>query len=276
MGDWPLIDGQRAEMAGADATASAGTLVTAGGANTKGSWVQLVASTANDANAVMVNTRKGSAAADFLVDIGIGGSGSEAVIIPNLRADVGTGNLFRSSPSIWPVGIPRGTRVAARCQSTTAAATLRAQAMLLAGSFISPSPLARVTDYGTNTADSGAVSVDPGAVSNTKGAYSQITASTTFPTKAVMIGIGNQADTSRAAYNWLLDIAIGAAASEVVIIPDVHVESSTQGDEMCPVWIGPIPLSLPAGTRIAARAAVDTNAADAADRLFDVTVYGID
>lgn len=275
MGDWALYDGQGCETAGVASGSSTGATVTAAAsANTKGAWTELTAATARDVTALLTNTRKAAATIDLLVDIGIGAAGSEQVLIPNLKADGGGGSLHRDGPTLWPVSIPRGTRIAARCQATTASSTVRVQCLLFASSWLGAPGLSRVTDYGTNTADSGGVSIDPGGTAHTKGAWAQLTAATTNPVRAIVVGIGNQANASRTAADWLLDIGIGSAGSEQVIVADMHAEASTVDDQMIPAIFGPIPVNLPAGTRLAARA--QCSITDGTDRLFDVIVYGID
>lgn len=276
MADWPLQDGQGTETAGVVAAASTGVVVASSASiNTKGTWVELTAATARHGIGILVNLRRGhTAVADFLVDIGIGAAAAEIVIVPNLKADSGTNTLTRSAPLWIPIGIPAGTRISARCQSTISAAASRVQVTVVYGSMLTAPPLTRVTDYGTNTADSGAVSVDPGGSINTKGSWTQITASTTSPMRNLIVGIGNVANSTRTAYDWLLDIGIGGSGSEIVILGDQHLEAHTSDDLMGPTFIGPIPCSIPAGTRLAARS--QCSGADATDRLCDVTIYGID
>lgn len=276
MGDWPLLDGQGTETAGVTSGSSTGIAITAAGsANTKGSWVELTPATTRPATGLLVTIRRGhTATADFLLDIGIGGSGSEIAIVPNLKGDNGSNLLTRSAPLLIPVSIPAGTRIAARCQSTSASAISRVQVTLLYGSWLGQPTLGRVTDYGTATADSGGVSVDPGGSANTKGSWAQIVASTTNPIRALIIGIGNQANSSRTNADFLLDVAFGGSGSETVLVADQHLEASASDDIMSPTFIGPIPVNIPAGTRLAARGACSIT--DATDRLFDVICYGVD
>lgn len=276
MGDWPLVDGQRYETSAVDAATStaSGIVTAAGSANTKGSWSQLIASTAQQSGALLIQIRKSAAGVDYLVDIGIGGSGSEVVLIPNIRGDGTTSAHCRISPIIWPVGVPAGTRISARCAASTLSSTCRVQVVPIAGGFAGGPPLSRVTDYGTNAADSGSVSVDSGGTTaHTKGAYSQITGSTTNPAKALVIMLGQNTDANRSEADWLMDIAIGGSGSEQIVIPDLHLESSTNDDAVIPGAYGPIPCNIPAGTRLAVRA---QSSIIVADRLFDVTLYGID
>lgn len=130
---------------GVSTAASTGTAVDAGAtANTKGSWTQLVASTTTALRALVVSairTAPGTGvSSDYsqLTDIGIGGSGSEQILIPNLRYQVstqtggvvtpytpGSGTLSGFStvfPRVIqpiPCDIPAGSRIAIRQQSTT-------------------------------------------------------------------------------------------------------------------------------------------------------------
>lgn len=275
MGDWALAGGAGTETAGVTAATSIGIAVTASAsANTKGSWVELTSATAREAVGLLVNIGRGhTAGADFLVDIGIGAAASETVLIPNLKGDNGS-NLLGPGTIYIPIGVPAGTRLSARCQCTSASGISRVQVVAVYGGWVGQPPLAVVTDHGSAVADSGGVSVDPGGTANTKGSYSQIVASTSRAMKAMIIGIGNQNNGSRTIADFLLDLAIGAAASETIIVADLHLEASASDDAMRPVFVGPIPISIPAGTRLAARAACTI--IDATDRLFDVIIYGVD
>ncbi len=274
MGDWELADGQRIETAGVVSASSTGVIITgSGSANTKGSWTELIASTAFDGSALIVNLRTPTAGVDMLVDIGIGASGSEVVLIPNAKADNGSGGAVRASQTIWPIAVPAGSRLSARLQATTGSSTCRAQVLLLGQGFAGSTPAARVTDYGINTADSGGVSIDPGGTANTKGSYAQIVASTTNPIKYLVLGFGNAVNTTRVATGWLVDVAVGAGGSETIVIGDLHVEASASEDTPLPTMFGAFPLSVPTGTRIAVRAACSIT--DATDRLVDFCCWGV-
>jgi hypothetical protein len=105
---------------GFDATNAIGTTITASGSiNTKGSYVQLVASTAKDYCGfyIIPDCNSVSTATHLLIDIAIGGAGSELVIVPNWwQAPL----LDKMRASFIPIRIPSGTRIAARSQSATA------------------------------------------------------------------------------------------------------------------------------------------------------------
>lgn len=274
MPDWSLIaDGQRVENAGANTAASRGTSVTAANpANGKGSYAQLIASTAFDASLVLVMLDDLAAGVDYLIDLAIGGAGSEQVIAANLIATGGTGSISYGGQYWLPIAIPAGSRLAASCQATTLSQIIRVSCLLFGQGFAGWSPGNRVDTYGANTATSGGVSVDSGGTANTKGSYSQITASTNAPMTGLILAIGNQHNTVRSSQSWLLDVAIGGAGSEQIVLPNLAFNASTSPDIVTPQTYGPLPLSIPAGSRIAARSQSD--GIDATDRLFDVVVYG--
>ena len=125
MGDWNTSGGAFAVTVGQNATTSTGTTVTAGGsANVKGAWVALSASTPIRAGAIVVVLAPPVNSADHLVDIGIGAAGFETIIVPDILYS-GRGHDYNGY-YFFPIGIPLGSRIAARCQSTGANLTLTA------------------------------------------------------------------------------------------------------------------------------------------------------
>lgn len=110
---------------------SRATAVAASGSiNTKGSWTQLIAAASIVAPVIGIsvsianNPTSGAAVRSFF-DIGVGGSGSEVVLISNL-AFVGPSNASNQpgpAEIFIPVRIPAGTRVSCRHQSTSASKT---------------------------------------------------------------------------------------------------------------------------------------------------------
>lgn len=274
MPDWTTVRGSnRLATAGSDAAASRGTQLSVPAANnTKGNYTQLVAATGVQATAVIVQLGCGVLYHDALVDIAVGGSGSEQVLAANLLVST------REKASVvymLPVSIATGSRIAARYQSsdTSGARVVYAQVTLLSSPFLPGAPLGRVTTYGADTADSGGVPVDPGGSANTKGAYSEIAGSTDGLIRSLLIGLGCANNTVLTAAEGLVDIAIGAAGSEQIIIPDLWIRYSDQ-ENIAPQVYGPLPVSIPAGVRLAARA--QCSITDAADRIFDIALYGVD
>lgn len=275
MPDWSLLGrAQQIENWGAATTVSHGTTITASAtANTKGAYAQLTAATGFEVDVILVMVDDSSATIDYLVDLAVGAAGSEVVIANNLLVSGGTGSISYGMKYRLNVAVKAGERIAARCQASTLSSVVRISCLAFGQSFFASSPLSLVTTYGANLTDSGGTSVDPGGTANTKGAYSQITASTTAPIRELILGIGSDKNATRSSQSWLVDVAIGAAGSEQIIWPNVALNCSTSPDIITPQEYGPLPASIPTGTRIAVRAQSD--GIDAVDRLFDVIAYGI-
>jgi hypothetical protein len=97
-------------------------------ANTKGAYSQIVSSTVADIGGIFVvfdaqNTASGSSGNTYsLIDIAVGPSGSEVVIIPNIVLSVftaGTATQFGGFLPYMPIQIQAGSRISVRSQSST-------------------------------------------------------------------------------------------------------------------------------------------------------------
>ena len=102
----------------------------------------------------------------------------------------------------------------------------------------------RFESVGANTGDSAGTSISAGA-NDAKSAYVQLIASTAFQASGIWLGIycvGNGVD-------YLLDLSFGAAASEVDVLSNFLFSSKSTG--ALNLFI---PIVVPAGTRLAARA----------------------
>lgn len=97
------------------------TLTAPGSLNTKGGWTELVASTAQDFNALCVCPQgaagTGMVTSGVLVDIGIGASTAETVLIGDLYGLGNTSEFYTwRTPMTYGVDIPAGSRLSARYQ----------------------------------------------------------------------------------------------------------------------------------------------------------------
>lgn len=274
MADFPVVyEGQRIETA-VNLAASTGINITANATpNTKGSWTTLLASSAFNASAIIIMVAGGNNNQDTLLDIAIGAAASEQVVCENLFAVAGA-NVKAAGWYYIPIEIPAGTRLSARTQSTTASNILRLSVCLITSGFNSQSPYGRVsTTYGANTADSGGVNIDPGGTINTDGSWIEIIASTSFYHAQLIVCFSWQLNTSRTSCTWLVDVAIGAAGSEQVIIPDILIAADGTSDLVWPPVTLPFDVNIPEGSRLAIRARCSIN--DATDRTFDAGIVGI-
>lgn len=254
-------------------TAQPGTAITASGsANTKGSYAEFVASTANATNYLdwkisFSSTTNGS----FLVDIATGAAASEVVLIPNILAEGIATSSARANGLYgpWLVDIASSTRVALRCQASTGSMAVGVSSLGLwnAGDTDGATGYAA---YGVSTATSEGTTIDAGGSANTKGSYAELTASSGAVTQQLTL-ITSIRNTGAVSTRWAIDIATGAAASEVVLIPDVRRSIGASLNHLYPrsnTWLTYIANS----TRIAARASCGTS--DATDRLIRVGLIG--
>lgn len=125
---------------GAETASSGGRDVDPGGvANTDGSWVEFTSATDRDHN--MLTLGAGwfgdlvmGAGATWRAQVGIGGSGAEEVLIPDLHywADQST-DLVNQLVRLFPIFIPKGSRLSMRCRSNLIDATDRIARFILYG-----------------------------------------------------------------------------------------------------------------------------------------------
>lgn len=267
MPDWPInyAPGYLSEVV------TASTVNASASPNVKGVWAELCTSTPWDADALLVHLQINSSTVGALMDFAIGAAGSEIPIVENVLI----AQPSRLSTYLHvPKQIPAGSRISARVQATNGGQAIAVQAMLMRGSFWSNPPAGNVLTYGADTTDSGGQVIDPGAVLNTYGSWTQLSASTARDISAVFLMVGNRQNAAPvdAAGSFWLDIGYGAAASEIAVIAGLRFGSSTAAlyGPLPAMWL---PASIPAGSRLCARARAATT--DATDRLFDLTVYAL-
>lgn len=242
------------EMGGAIEASTTFTVVTAGAAHTKGSWTQLIASTAEDSSGMVLIFFQ----AYFMIglDVGVGAAGSETVLVPNVY----TGSPGWAVP--WwvyiPISVKKGTRISVRVQSVAGGNTIQMGVLMLktnASAQIFPPvdyPSVAPTigeSAGFLTASTAGTLLTASASAHVKGSYAQLIASTAKRTVAMIVCAGNPSNTDT---NYMIDIATGAAASEVVLISDLPLRYTLDG-----ISVTTIPIMIPPGARIAARCQSD-------------------
>ena len=272
MGDWPILsDGGQESLVAVNLSSTTLVSFTAGNSNSMSSWNQIVAATANAASGFWVCAYIRSANGAYLVDIGIGGAGSEIVIVPNLNLDRSAG------VTIWiyiPIALLSGTRIAARAQTALTSGTNNVDVgiYLIDQGFMPSAPMGQAIALGANAAAStGTQLPDPGATAHTKGAWVSMGAPA-IPVRW-LYAIPGMAGAARAGITkYLMDIAIGNTGSEIVILPNLFfLDPATS--VFTPGILGPFPVSIPAGTQISAR--FQCSSTNAADRALYLTLYGI-
>lgn len=97
------------------------------------------------------------------------------------------------------------------------------------------------------------VTVTANASANTKGSYAELSSSTPFDGFVQLLA--QQTTSTHTARRCAVDIAIGAASSEQIILPDLLMEWGQDEPTNQPILF---PMPIPAGTRVAARMQANT------------------
>lgn len=268
MAVWPLLDSSSSWQGGASETDSSQVTVTGSAtANVKGAWTELVASS-GQTSVLVLSVRVSSAAASdtaVLIDIGVGPAGSEVVVCPNI--DMGGRNGIFTL--FLPLALAAGTRVSARLQSTVVSKTVELQAFGLGGGMVPPEGFRRAVTYGADTATSAGTPLTAAAATNVKSAWTELVASSTDPIKMLVPFPSKPAGAANSGANGLIDIGVGPAGSEVVILSNLRFESySSEVFATVHPWV---PCQIPVGSRLAARYQATSTAAQTNPRLTVVT-----
>lgn len=263
----------RAETLGSTYTAgsaTSGTTVTAAGsANTKGSWASL-GTPSFQYEFVNVGVMQVAASAKMF-DLGINdGSGNWHVIAGDLHLP---GN--KQADLMWsyalPLRVKSGQELGMRVQASTASHTLICSITGFSKGVNGAPGYSRLERISTSGTSRG-TNVDAGATANTKGAWAQLNASTSNAYDALYCVLGFGGDTSRTATaTALLDIGVGAAASEQVLIENYFLRWSTTNDGP-ELNVGVLPIPIGSSKRVVARLAC-SDTVDG-DRDLDINLYG--
>lgn len=246
-----LIEGGGTFATGGALTGSSnGTVVT--GHTTqffKGAYSEFFSSTSAAANGILVGIGDIPIGRPYLIDIAIGAAASEVIIIPDIA--IRCSNAIQSFGTIFvPCNIPEGSRVAVRCSSNASLAEVPLTLHILEGNSGGTFDVENAgSDLAAALGTKATVSV-----ANTKTAYVELTAATTsaFSQLILMIEPFSASDA-----NCLLDVAVGSAGSEVDIIENLLVPIES-GHDVGWTATAPLPVSIPAGSRLSFRFQADT------------------
>jgi hypothetical protein len=250
------------------ATSTYGTTVTAGAANVKGTAVELIAATSFDAHWIEVMAFKPSAGAAFAVDI-LTGSATEDVTIPDLTLQARQTNEG-GARWLFPIFIPKGTRIAARLASSSASATCLVAVALFNAGIGAGGLASKVSQYGTISLSRG-VNLDPGAVAHTDGAATQMTAATAFDHHWLVVTVLNPDAAYAGTTKDLIDVLIGSA-TEQVLLGDWPLGGAGTADVRRPDNTFHAPVYIPKGSRLSMRHR--SSSTTDVDRDLYVTLHG--
>ncbi len=253
----------------ANTGASSGIAVTAHAtnANAYGDWAQLIAATSGPADYILLSVyfekAGGTSLRNFRFDLGNGTNVIVDSACIEVKGDSGTMVVMG-----FPVHVPSGAQLQARCMASVAAEVLEMSVQLFGSGRFSLPGFTKAVSYGVS--NSKGTNVDPGATPNTKPTtWTQLTASTNEDLAGFYVCVGNDTEASQALANWLLDIAIGASTSEAAIVENLLVVGNTLEGTKQPFFV---PHPIPKGSRVSARCQCDI-AVDG-DRDLSVSITG--
>lgn len=226
---------------------SNGTSFSASGTiNTKGAWTQLIASTANVIDLLYVYIQENNSL-PWLIDIGIGGAGSEVVLIPNLTlGGQDRGSEFRI---LVPLHVPKGSRLAVRYQAGTITQSF---VINVQGFGANQRGFTGVDDIGTALATSTGTQINVAGGGNTFGSYTTMSASTTRDYVGLFVC---NSVTSGGGGTYMFDVAVGSAGNEQIVL----INAVFNGDNTCLSGYTFVPVAIPAGSRLSMRQSTSNN-----------------
>lgn len=241
------------------------------GSGVKSAWTQLIASVPFDCCGFYLSWSFTNST-DYLLDLGIGSAGAEAVLVGNLLGCARTTGLSANGV-YFPISIKAGQRLAIRSQGTTSGNNIYAGITLFRGGPNVPSAQ-KVVQYGAITTSKG-VAVAGSSTANTFGSWTQIVAATAEEVAGLLVNISQNGGTkSNTNQRW--QIGVGASGAEQVVLEFGTAVLSGIGVTVCRgVGMGILPIRIKSGQRIAARVMNVTAIATAANRTYDVILHGI-
>lgn len=250
------------------------TVATDASANTKGSWVELVASTAFASQMLsLIGRLTGASGANncALADIGIGAAGSETVLV----ADIGVGNTV-SNYATWdiPIAVPSGSRLSVRWQAARASAASASFAVMLnkaggGSAFTAPTS---VDTLGADTTSSTGV-----GLGTTPGTFVQVTASASKAYRGFVVCLMND-DTSMSSSGVTCAVGIGPGGSEVAYRCTQHWQpGNNEALDQTVLGTTYVPAPCNAGDRISLRwrDSIGSNYASGGTKFYNAVLIGI-
>jgi len=134
-----------------------------------------------------------------------------------------------------------------------------------------PSGFTKIESIGHVTTTDRGTQVASDATANTKGAWAQLEASTPNDYVGFFGSIGTGGDGAAGGERRLVDIAMGAVSSEIILVPDLFHNFHGIGDWNTPVMMPIFWVPIPKGSRVSARSQQDLTS----NLTFDLMLYGI-
>lgn len=237
-------------------TASAGTTVTSGTANTYGTWTQIHAGFTYAISFIDINiTNLGANTTNknCYIDIGVGAS--SGAVCPLIEKIGGAG----AAPGLGinyliPIRIPPDTPIWARHQNVTASSAAGVQITAQGGNqnvYTMPN-VSKVDPLGATTATTVGTTLTVGA-SGAEGAWTQVVASTTDDYAGCLLSFFNSGTTHTANVVYTFDVAVGASGQEQSIGENLTRATPVSSSEQFIIIAHPTLVEIPAGSRLSVR-----------------------
>ncbi len=246
-------------------TAVTGVAATASGStNTKGSWVEIVSATDREWNGFWlvfsVAALPTGLNAGALCDIGIGGAGSEVVVLPDfIMGNVGNipaQNIITGfvSPTFVPLRIAKGQRVAVRTQNETASRVARCLIWAQAGGSLPVAIFSGCDTIGvTSSGASRGTNISSNASASTFGSWTNVGSTTGREYKGFVVSHQPQNTSTLNARGFILEFGY----SSIALCRAVALQSTAETWTV-PITAPAIVQNIPAGTQLQARVSCST------------------
>lgn len=253
MSNWPLLRttafAQSVTFTNADGTRASPPLP--GAVNTRGAWGQLTAATPYAADGMMMTVNcTNNESRRYLFSLGIGPVGAEVPIAEDIFVDLTTG--FRGGHGrFWiPVRVPAGVRLACAYQANDVTYGNVGEWPNFSLWLMPANPLAPVGFAGYDTINVNRATTNLGGIllsgAYGGGAIVEVVGSTSREYRAVMLGNGRQVD-------GVVDLYVGAAGAEVPLVEKQLGQASFDGVTLGGQMHHPVPVRIPAGSRLSMR-----------------------
>ena len=260
---WPLQAAASWHDPSRGATAAVSNMTTTpnASAHAKGAWSQVSAALEEDVSLLILRgngAATASAARTAAIDIGVGGSGSEQVVLEGFDIGQSASNPF------WliPVSFSAGQRVAARVQSSLATTCLLSFDFYGSGGLVGGGQyVGKWTTYGFNAAASTGTAVTPGN-SNAWGSWTQIGSNTASEHDAWLFTgtMGNNSATTAITYRTQWAFGANSTEAGTQVTNGTHIEgpmwamSTSEAQTMLQFGGRPVHQPVPSGLGVWARA----------------------
>lgn len=272
-GNWtPWNIGARSETLGATEASTTGVSLTSGGsAGTKGSWVDVGSPISFPYKYLIVSMQNATNTLEFALDVGINVGGNRFVIAEDLlfTARGADGGFAQYA---LPLNVIGGAQLSARIASDTASSTVGTIFYGFSNGIAGMAGFSRCRALHTYTTRPG-ITIDPGATPNTKGSWTELISACPADVAALLLYVGGEDATISANQNFI-DLSIGAAASEQLILSNIVIPKSALHDYPPFSSFPIIPFFAPSGTRFSARTQSTTGTAG--DRVVVVGLWGLE